>query len=302
MERTLNRPVFAVALFLGGLAAASVDPLRAADPAPPADQDDQEPAQKPKAEPPRRFNDDDLQDKYHKKPQPRNAPADAEQGAPAPVPAAGTAPGVPVGAKPPAAPGAKPSAGGVPVKPPSAAASTKPPGPAAPAAAKKVIYSPANPPDPLQGYRAAAAKDEARERELKARRERIAALESRLGYLQAKRNAMLNPGQMAVGNTGPIVRDYDETTGKPVLDPVTGKPSTKPDISPGRATAPVSPMFPPLPPAQTDEDRENDRKMKVKDLLAAVEKEIPVVEEDLARARQDLVDYETRFAIGAVAP
>lgn len=299
MDRTPNRPVFAVALFLGGLAAASPGPLRAADPTPPPnqeDQEDQDQAKKPAQDAPRRFNDDDLKDKYHKKPQPQNAPADADAAAaaaPAAAPAAG-----PAGAKSPVTP-AKPVAGGGAVKPPSTAASTKPP---APAAAKKVLYSPTNPPDPLQGYRAAAAKDEARERELKARRERIAALESRLGYLQAKRNALVNPGAMAVGSTGPVVRDYDETTGKPVMDPVTGKPSTKPDISPGRATAPVSPMFPPLPPAQTDEDRENDRKMKVKDLLAAVDKEIPVVEEDLARARQDLVDYETRFAIGAVAP
>ncbi|HZN02645.1 MAG TPA: hypothetical protein VFD06_03555 [Candidatus Polarisedimenticolia bacterium] len=296
MDRRLNRPVFAVALFLGGLAAAGGTPLRAADPAPPSDQETQDQAKKnPKADPPRRFTDDDLEEKYHRKPQAQ--PAEEETGAPA----AATA-GVPA-ARPPAAPpaGAKAPAAGAPTKPPATAtaAATKPPARPGPPPVKKVLSSPTAPTDPLQGYRVAAAKDEARERELKARRERIATLQSRLDYLQAKRNALVNPGATAVGSTGPLVYDYDETTGKPVMDPTTGKPSTKPDISPGRATAPVSPIFPPLPPAQTDEDRENDRKMKVKDLLAAVEKEIPGVEEELARARQDLVDYETRFAAGA---
>ena len=307
MDRLLNRPVFAIALFVGGLAAAGGGALRAADPpAPPPEKETQDAAKKnanPDAA--RRFTDDDLTEKYHKK---RPAPGAGEEEAEVTNPAAPAAGGP--AAKPSASPGAKP---------PAATAGTKPPVRPEASAAKKVLYSPKAPPDPLQGYRDAALKNEARERELKARRERIATLQSRLDYLQAKRSALVNPGAMAVGNTGPVVRDYDETTGKPaVVDPSTGKPvtdpdvcaadpskcklSTKPDISPGRVTAPVSPIFPPIPPAQTDEDRENDRKMKVKDLLAAVEKEIPGVEEDLTRARQELVDYETRFAAPASAP
>ena len=310
MERLLNRPVFAIALFVGGLAAAGGGALRAADPpAPPPEKETQDAAKKnanPDAA--RRFTDDDLTEKYHKK---RPAPADGEaeaEAAPAGGPAAN--PAAPAAAKPSMVPGAKP---------PAATAGTKPPVRPEASAAKKVLYSPKAPPDPLQGYRDAALKNEARERELKARRERIATLQSRLDYLQAKRSALVNPGQTAVGGTGPVIRDYDEETGKPaIVDPATGEPvrdpkvcaadpskcklSTKPDISPGRVTAPVSPIFPPIPPAQTDEDRENDRKMKVKDLLAAVEKEIPGVEEDLTRARQELVDYETRFAAPASAP
>jgi hypothetical protein len=298
MDRLLNRPVFAIALFVGALAAAGSGALRAADPAPPPEKDTQDPAKKnPNAEAPRRFTDDDLTDKYHKKrPAPGAGGEEAEETDPA-ASAAGVAaakpPGASATAKPSTAPGAKP---------PAVTAGTKPPVRPEASTAKKVLYSPKAPPDPLQGYREAALKNEARERELKARRERIATLQSRLDYLQAKRDALVNPGSMEVGSTAPRVYDYDETTGKPVLDPVTGKPSTKPDISPGRVTAPVSPIFPPIPPAQTDADRENDRKMKVKDLLAAVEKEIPTVEEDLTRARQDLVDYETRFAAPASAP
>jgi hypothetical protein len=69
-------------------------------------------------------------------------------------------------------------------KPPAAgAAKTSPPKPAAPK----------EPPDPLQQWKDREAKDAVRDRELGARRERIAGMESRLKYLQDKRLAILDP-------------------------------------------------------------------------------------------------------------
>jgi hypothetical protein len=228
------------------------------------------------------FTDDDLE-KYHK---PKPAPEADEEVA---SPVTGAAPGIP-GAP---APGiaAKPAAAKAP------AAKTPP----AKTAVKKPKPNVIAPPDPATLALAKSALDAARERELKARRDRIEGFEARLQYLRAKRDAILNPTGSQMGTTGPRAFQYDQN-GKPVLDPNTGKPVTKPDISPGRGTAPVAPIFVPLPEAQTDEDRERDKTMKVKDLLTAVEAEIKSVEADLDSAKTDLIDYETRFAPGTGAP
>jgi len=55
-------------------------------------------------------------------------------------------------------------------------------------------------------------------------------------------------------------------------------------------------LFPPLPPPQTDEDKENDKKLKVRDLIDQVEAEIKSVTEELETARDELASVETRFA------
>jgi hypothetical protein len=227
----------------------------------------------------RSFTDDDLQ-KYHK---PKPAPEDAEAGAAETdaAPASGAA--TPATVK----PAVSKSAGSKPVP--------------AKAAAKKPKPNVVTPPDPAQLALAKSALDAARAKELKARRDRIDALEGRLQYLHAKRDAILNPTGAQVGSTGPRAFQYDQN-GKPVLDPSTGKPVTRPDISPGHGNAPVGPMFVPLPEAQTDDDRDKDKTMKVKDLLASVEAEIKSVEADLESAKAELIDYETRFAPPAGAP
>jgi hypothetical protein len=74
--------------------------------------------------------------------------------------------------------------------------STVPPNVLAAAAAKASGARPAapkEPPDPLQQWKDREAKDAVRDRELGARRERIAGMESRLKYLQDKRLAILDP-------------------------------------------------------------------------------------------------------------
>ena len=267
---------------------------RPAQPAKPSDsstppEDEAQPTNEPRPSTAQRsFTDDDLE-KYHK---PKPAPdADAESveadaaGPPAAVaPAAGSAvPGSPT-AKPAAAKMATP-------KPAAAKTAAKKP--------KANVVPP--PPDAATLALAKSALDAARARELKARRDRIEGFEMRLAYLRAKRDAIVNPTGAQVGTTGPRAYQYDQN-GNPVLDPKTGKPVTKPDISPGHGTAPVAPMFVPLPEAQTDEDREKDKTMKVKDLLASVEAEIKSVEADLESARAELIEYETRFAPATGAP
>ncbi|HEV8121721.1 MAG TPA: hypothetical protein VGQ67_12055 [Candidatus Polarisedimenticolia bacterium] len=238
------------------------------------------------ADQPTRFTDDDLE-KYHKpKPAPE-ADQDAANPATEAAPAAPAIPGAPAPANP-----AKPAVAKAPAAktPPAKTAVKKP---------KPNLVPP--PPDPATLALAKSALDAARERELKARRDRIEGFETRLQYLRAKRDAILNPTGSQMGSTGPRAFQYDQN-GNPVTDPKTGKPVTKPDISPGRGTAPVAPIFVPLPEAQTDEDRERDKTMKVKDLLASVEAEIKSVEADLDSAKTELIDYETRFAPGTGAP
>lgn len=246
----------------------------AAKPAPPAapSEEAQSPDEPRSSTTQRSFTDDDLQ-KYHApKPAPEPDEATEAPAAPAPaVPAVGTKK--------------------------SAAAKPAP----AKAAAKKPKPNVVTPPDPATLALAKSALDAARERELKARRDRIDGFETRLAYLRSKRDAILNPTGAQLGSTGPRAYQYDQN-GKPVLDPGTGKPVTKPDISPGHGNAPVAPMFVPLPEAQTDDDRDKDKTMKVKDLLASVEAEIKSVESDLESAKADLVEYETRFAPGTGAP
>ena len=69
-----------------------------------------------------------------------------------------------------------------------------------------------------------------------------------------------------------------------------------------RRYARIAPMFPSLPPPQTDQDGENDRKMKLGELLASVEEEIKGVESDIEDAKRDLVTLETRFAQESAQP
>ena len=118
-------------------------------------------------------------------------------------------------------------------------------------------------------------------------------------YLNAKKGAIANPNPVQVGSSRGPVYQYDEN-GQPVTDP-NGKPVTKPDLTPGRNQPKILPIFPALPEPQTDEDRENDRRLKSKDLLTKVEEEIAGVEEQMGLAKKDLVTIETRFAKEATA-
>ena len=130
--------------------------------------------------------------------------------------------------------------------------------------------------DPLKPFRDREAKEKFRAEQIQTMRDRIASLQTRLDYLNAKKNALQNPAPLLAGQTrGP------------------GAPPT-PIQGPGKVA--IGGFFPPLPPPQTDEDRENDKKMKVKDLIDQVDKEIASVQAELETARSELVSVETRFA------
>jgi hypothetical protein len=130
--------------------------------------------------------------------------------------------------------------------------------------------------DPMKPFKDREAQEKFRQMQIETGRDRIAKLQARLDYLNTKRDALTNPAPLLVGQTrGP------SNPGNPTAGP--GKVQ-------------IGGFFPPIPPPQTDEDKENDKKLKVKDLLEQVDKEIKSVQEDLETARAELAAVETRFA------
>lgn len=148
--------------------------------------------------------------------------------------------------------------------------------------------------DPLKAFRDREAMDKFRQSQIESGRLRIAKLQDRLNYLNAKRDALNNPAPMLVGQTGL------QTAAKPGEPPPPPTPIQGPGrgltATPGTGKTPVMGLFPPIPPPQTDEDKENDKKLKVKDLLLQVEEEIKSVQEELETAKDELAAVETRFA------
>jgi len=228
----------------------------------PADDKPAPPADSQKKPP--AYTDDDLE-KYHKP-----KPGDAE---PVNAPDAATAPA------------AVPAGGPVP------AAGAAPPGPAKPASKTGRVAAkaaPAKPPaplvDPTAPWKMKDARAAFRQDQIKQAREKLQGLESRLDYLKRKKDSIQNPVPAQVGRTvGPA------------------PPDIKPDLTPD-PKAPRVTFFPSLPPPQTDQDGENDKKMKLGELLASVEEEIKGVESDIEDARRDLVTIETRFAQESAQP
>jgi hypothetical protein len=228
------------------------------NPAPPADSHKKPPS----------YTDDDLE-KYHK-PKPGDVePANPPATAPEPAPAGGPAP----------AGSGKPQMG-----PPKPAIGPAKPAVPARAAGKPAPAKPQAPPDdPTAPWKMKDARAAFRQDQIKQAREKLAGLESRLDYLNRKREAIQNPVPVQAGK----------------LDKL-----QKPDISPRRASASTPPpsFFPSLPEPQTDQDKENDKQMKVGDLLASVDEEIKSVESDIEDAKRDLVTVETRFAQESAQP
>ena len=140
-------------------------------------------------------------------------------------------------------------------------------------------------PDPLKSFKDREAKEKFRQMQITTARERIARLQERLDYLKAKRDALQNPAPLLAGQT---------QTQNPPAKPGEPPPPPNPVKGPGKVA--IGGFFPPIPPPQTDEDKENDKKLKVKDLLDQVEKEIKSVEEEIDTARSELASVETRFA------
>jgi hypothetical protein len=268
-----------VVLLLGLPAAATAED--------PEEKPAKEAAGKP-AQPPLRFTDDDLE-KYHK-PKP-GAGESEETDAEADAPPASQSQGA-----------AAPKAPAKPVPPrPRPVAARNPP---------KAAKLPSE--EPLKRWQDRDALEAFRRQQLQELREKIAVVQSRLDYLNTKRGAISNPNPTQVGGTGPRAFQYDENgnpvyqtdaQGDPVLDS-SGKPIpvNKPSIAPGRHQPNVLPMFLALPEPQTDEDRENDKRMKPKQLLETVEEEIKTVEEEMERLRKIMVSIETRFAQESAAP
>ena len=153
--------------------------------------------------------------------------------------------------------------------------------------------------DPLRKWKQQSALDGLRQQQIATLRERISGLKSRLEYLNTKKDGLLNPGPPQVaktrGNEYPPPEPPDPNKPPP-------PPNYKPDISPGRTMQPVGLIFPSLPEPQTDQDREDDKSMKIKDLLDKVKAEIETVEADLKRAQDDLITIETRAASESAAP
>jgi hypothetical protein len=230
------------------------------------------------AEPaPLKFTDLDLE-KYHQ-PAPAAEDAEAEEGQ-----------GERVGeVSPPAVPGRSPS--------PLSPVRTGQP------ARKPRAVAPPTPVDPLKPFKDREARERFRSKQIQDLRDKIGQIESRLQYLKMKREGLQNPAApLQVGRTrGPD--DPPDPVPGPGKIPVQKEPTppgkTPPSVFPGAGRIAVAPMFPALPPPQTDEDREKDKSMKVRDLLADIEKEIEVVEAELEETRTILVDIETRFGAEA---
>jgi len=149
--------------------------------------------------------------------------------------------------------------------------------------------------DPLKPFKDREAKEKFRQMQIDTARDRIAKLQARLDYLNSKRDALSNPAPVLAGQTQ--TQNPPEKPGDPPPPPTPIQgPGRGLTATPGVGKHPVVGLFPPLPPAQTDEDRENDKKLKVRDLIDQVEKEIKSVQEELETARDELASVETRFA------
>ncbi|MBI4169556.1 MAG: hypothetical protein HY510_06435 [Acidobacteria bacterium] len=231
-------------------------------------------ARKAGTEAPLRFTNEDLE-KYHRPPAAEDV---AEEGA---------GEGEIAGAGGPPAPAARP-AGAVRNAPPARSPS-RPPSPP--------------PQDPLKPFKDRDARERFRTEQIQGLRDTIAGMESRLQYLKTKREALLNPAApLQVGRTrGPD--DPPDPVPGPGKVPIQKEPTppgkAPPKVFPGAGRIAIAPLFPALPEPQTDEDRENDTRMKVRDLLAQVEKEIEGLEAELEETRNILVDIETRFGAEA---
>src|SRR5262245_56455993 len=212
-----------------------------------------------------RFDDFDLE-KYHK-PVPKEADEEDEAvEEPAPEPAApGSSAAAPV---PPTAPRPRPK-----VRPR--------PTPVEPAI------------DPMKAFKDREAMEKFRQSQIETGRLRIAKLQERLNYLNAKRDALNNPAPMLVGQTQ--IQNQKPGEPPPPPTPIQG-PGRGLTATPGTGKTPVMGLFPPIPPPQTDEDKENDKKLKVKDLLSQVEEEIKSVQEELETAKDELAAVQTSCA------
>ncbi len=184
----------------------------------------------------------------------------------------------------------------------AAAPATAPAGPKPPAPARAAVKTAARPnpvlgppptEDPLKKWHQEDALNAMRQQQIAALREKIAGLKSRLDYLNGKKEGLLNPGPPQVGRTKG--NEYPPSE-PPDPNKPPPPPNHKPDISPGRNVQQVGLIFPSLPEPQTDQDREDDKSMKIKDLLDKVKAEIETVEGDLKRANDDLITIETRAA------
>lgn len=224
-----------------GVALATLVPLaaQAAESQDPAPRQAEKP-KSPEKNAPLRFTDDDLQ-KYHGRP-----PASVEEDE---IGEEEEAPGVAVPRGP--RPVTRPS-----VRPPGIAARPQD--------------------DPLKPFRDREAKEKFRAEQVQTMRDRIAKLQTRLDYLNAKKNALQNPAPLLAGQTR--------------------GPSAPPTPIQGPGKVAIGGFFPPLPPPQTDEDRENDKRMKVKDLVDQVDSEIESVQAELEVTGAELASVETRFA------
>src|SRR3989441_699456 len=140
-------------------------------------------------------------------------------------------------------------------------------------------------PDPLKSFKDREAKEKFRQMQITTGRERIAKLQERLDYLKTKRDALQNPAPLLAGQT---------QTQNPPAKPGEPPPPPNPVKGPGKVA--IGGFFPPIPPPQTDEDKENDKKLKVKDLLDQVEKEIKSVEEEIDTARSEIASVEIHLA------
>ncbi len=215
-----------------------------------------------KASAPLSFNDDDLERYRHPRP-PAGGDDDAvateeeENEADGSGPLPGAAP---TAADTPAAPGPRPTVG----KP--TAAAQRPATPRTPPPA----------PDPLKAMKDKNALEAFRQAQIEEMRTKIEGLQARLDYLRSKKNGLQNPAPIEVGRT-------------------VGPP--KPDISPGHKNPPMGVFFPNLPPAQNDQDREDDKTLKPQALLDKIGEETKTVESDLEQAKRDLIAIETRFAL-----
>ncbi|HYS06579.1 MAG TPA: hypothetical protein VEW47_15460 [Candidatus Dormibacteraeota bacterium] len=180
---------------------------------------------------------------------------------------------------------------------PTAAASPAPAttikGPRAKTRPKPIAAQPEQ--DPLKPFKEREAKEKFRQMQIETGRDRIAKLQARLDYLNAKRDALTNPAPLLAGQTQTQNPPAKPGEPPPPPTPIQG-PGRGLTATPGAGKFPVAGLFPPLPPPQTDEDKENDKKLKVRDLIDQVEAEIKSVTEELETARDELASVETRFA------